>query len=121
MKILYVGSHFCQICGAPTNYFCADCSCNFGWNSVITYLCSDCNQSVHRHPSRQYHQRQQNSLFNAPAPRPALYESERVKLELFAVVCIKTSHYVSFVKCGRGNEAKWVFFDSMSDRVGKIL
>ena len=43
----------------------------------------------------------------------------REKMELFAVVCIETSHYVAFVKCGTGPDAPWVFFDSMADRMGK--
>ena len=43
----------------------------------------------------------------------------RQLMELFAVVCIETSHYVSFVKCGTGEEAPWVFFDSMADRQGR--
>ncbi len=42
-------------------------------------------------------------------------------MELFAVVCIQTSHYVSFVKCGTGDGAQWVFFDSMADRMGKTV
>ena len=29
------------------------------------------------------------------------------------------SHYVSFVKCGSGKNAPWVFFDSMADRMGE--
>lgn len=40
-------------------------------------------------------------------------------MELFAVVCIETSHYVSFAKSGSGKDAPWVFFDSMADRKGK--
>ena len=40
-------------------------------------------------------------------------------MELFAVMCIETSHYVSFVKCGLGPDAPWCFFDSMADRKGK--
>lgn len=39
-------------------------------------------------------------------------------MELFAVVCIATSHYVAFVKCGTGPDAPWCFFDSMADRKG---
>lgn len=39
-------------------------------------------------------------------------------MELFAVICIETSHYVSFVKAG-SVEAPWVFFDSMADRKGE--
>ena len=40
-------------------------------------------------------------------------------MELFAVVCIHTSHYVAFVKGGSGADAPWCFFDSMADREGK--
>ena len=46
---------------------------------------------------------------------------EDVYLELFAVVCIKTSHYVTFTKCGSVADEKWVFFDSMADRQGENL
>ena len=45
--------------------------------------------------------------------------SSRLYMELFAVVCIETSHYVSFVKCGLGPDAPWCFFDSMADRRGQ--
>ena len=44
--------------------------------------------------------------------------SSRMLMELFAVVCIETSHYVSFVKCGSSSDAPWCFFDSMADRKG---
>lgn len=39
------------------------------------------------------------------------------KMELFAVLCIETSHYVAFVKYGKDDSA-WLFFDSMADRDG---
>ena len=48
----------------------------------------------------------------------------REKMELFAVICIQTSHYVSFVKTGKspnGQAAEWIFFDSMADRMGKCF
>jgi len=45
-------------------------------------------------------------------------ESLREKMELFAVICIQTSHYVAFVKSGSGRQAPWLFFDSMADRKG---
>lgn len=44
----------------------------------------------------------------------------RLYMELFAVVCIETSHYVAFVKSGSGPDAPWCFFDSMADRKGKL-
>lgn len=43
----------------------------------------------------------------------------RVYMELFAVLCIETSHYVAFVKAGVGHDAPWCFFDSMADRKGE--
>ena len=46
---------------------------------------------------------------------------QRQLMELFAIVCIETSHYVAFVKCGTGDDAPWVFADSMADRQGKSL
>jgi hypothetical protein len=40
------------------------------------------------------------------------------KLNLFAVLCIETSHYVAFVKCHKQDgQHEWIFFDSMSDRI----
>lgn len=48
-------------------------------------------------------------------PVPRLY------MELFAVVCIETSHYVTFVKAGSGHNVPWCFFDSMADRKGNCL
>ena len=49
-------------------------------------------------------------------PMPA---TPRLFMELFAVVCIETSHYVTFAKCGSGPDAPWCFFDSMADRKGE--
>lgn len=71
---------------------------------------------VHSHPSRRGH-----------CPRPLRvaedvardYPLPRHKMQLFAVLCIQTSHYVSFVKYGP-NPHSWLFFDCMADRCGKI-
>ena len=47
---------------------------------------------------------------------------EHQEMELFAVICIETSHYVTFAKCEEpGGEVKWCFFDSMADRIGKDM
>lgn len=45
-------------------------------------------------------------------------EIPRIRMDLFAVLCIETSHYVCFVKCGTKPESPWCFFDSMADRKG---
>lgn len=42
----------------------------------------------------------------------------RQRMSLFAVTCIETSHYVSFVKHGP-LATDWLFFDSMADREGE--
>lgn len=45
-------------------------------------------------------------------------EAKKHKLDLFAVLCIQTSHYVAFVKCKtQQGGVDWLFFDSMSDRI----
>lgn len=46
-------------------------------------------------------------------------EIPRIYMDLFAVLCIETSHYVCFVKCGDELESPWCFFDSMADRRGE--
>lgn len=56
-----------------------------------------------------------HEILNEHAAIPRLY------MELLAVVCIETSHYVSFVKCASGPDAPWCFFDSMADRKGEFL
>ncbi|KRX16606.1 Ubiquitin carboxyl-terminal hydrolase CYLD, partial [Trichinella nelsoni] len=42
-----------------------------------------------------------------------------VILQLAAVLCIESSHYVSFVRVGDRPESDWIFFDSMADREGE--
>ncbi|KRY07429.1 Ubiquitin carboxyl-terminal hydrolase CYLD [Trichinella patagoniensis] len=42
-----------------------------------------------------------------------------VILQLAAVLCIESSHYVSFVRVGDRLESDWIFFDSMADREGE--
>lgn len=72
----------------------------------------------HRHEKRTNHEPKK---LNVPTEFTILKDHcqvPRLYLELSAVVCIETSHYVSFVKCGPGSEASWCFFDSMADRKG---
>ena len=37
-------------------------------------------------------------------------------MELFAVICFKNSHYVTFTKTGSGIDSPLVFFDSMAGK-----
>ena len=107
------------MCGSEIARFeCRDCQkVVFADNLRITSYCAGCNSKVHSHRDRTGHR-----------PRPVVpprqfYSSKQIpdkqKMELFAVVCIETSHYVAFVKCGDGTDARWCFFDSMADRKGE--
>lgn len=116
------------MCGNVSSFECKEC---YKANKVgISSLCKECNKTWHRHSSRSSHQ-----------PTPILVPREYSKyvteygsqystehppidkqiMELFAVVCINTSHYVAFVKCGTIPGSEWCFFDSMADRKGELL
>ena len=70
---------------------------------------------VHTHPSRQGH-----SPKALAVPAASDTPVSRHVMQLFAALCIQTSHYVSFVKYGP-DPRSWLFFDSMADRCGKII
>nr|XP_048284500.1 ubiquitin carboxyl-terminal hydrolase CYLD-like [Myodes glareolus] len=84
----------------------------------IKQFCKTCCTQVHLHPKRMNHTYHPVSL---PKDLPdwdwrhGCIPSQ--KMELFAVLCIETSHYVAFVKYGKDDSA-WLFFDSMADRDG---
>lgn len=69
---------------------------------------------VHIHPSRKEHT---PLKLTVPDHLPEDAPVQRIQMQLFAVLCIDTSHYVSFVKYGP-NPRSWIFFDSMADRCG---
>lgn len=73
---------------------------------------------VHTHPQRQAHHRAPLDIPKGYMGRGIPHALTRDKLELFAVLCIETSHYVSFIKHGP-NSQDWIFFDSMADRQGE--
>ncbi|XP_035738769.1 ubiquitin carboxyl-terminal hydrolase CYLD-like isoform X1 [Vespa mandarinia] len=109
----------CTVCGKLAEFECKECygECGEGLESIA--FCVECLKTVHRHEHRTNHEPKKLSvpvefaILQEHCPVPRLY------LELSAVVCIETSHYVSFVKCGSGSEAPWCFFDSMADRKGE--
>lgn len=109
----------CTVCGKLAEYECKECfgQCGVGLESIA--FCLQCLEKVHRHERRTNHEPKklvvpmEFAILQEHCPVPRLY------LELSAVVCIETSHYVCFVKCGSGSEAPWCFFDSMADRKGE--
>lgn len=109
------------MCGKLAELECKQCygSLQFGAGLETTSFCRTCLDKVHSHDRRTNHIPQELKV-----PHDFLIMAEhitvpRIFMELFAVVCIETSHYVAFVKCGSGADAPWCFFDSMADRKGK--
>ncbi|XP_008318742.1 ubiquitin carboxyl-terminal hydrolase CYLD [Cynoglossus semilaevis] len=113
--LLYNSPRECFICGHLAQYECLQCLSDRKLQpGRIKQYCSTCNTQVHSHHTRQSHSPKAlevslNAASVAPVPRHTM--------QLFAVLCIHTSHYVSFVKYGSDPHA-WLFFDSMADRCG---
>ncbi|MBN3304926.1 CYLD hydrolase, partial [Amia calva] len=105
----------CFVCGGLAAVECYACvSDRRLMPGRIKQYCRPCEKQVHSHRLRRDHRPRELTLphsFSSADPVP------RQKLELFAVLCIETSHYVSFVKYGPGKHS-WLFFDSMADRCG---
>ena len=121
----------CQQClgqcgsGLESIAFCAPCLHKVSNRALILtekkflLLIGFVQQQAHSHRKRTTHQAQP---LQVPSEFAALQEHcviPSMYMELFAVVCIATSHYVAFVKCGPGPDAPWCFFDSMADRKGE--
>lgn len=110
----------CSVCGQVAEFECKECFGQLGPGLDSTAFCHPCMEKSHSHKKRCKHQctrlkvpQEFKILQHHTAAIPRIY------MELFAVLCIETSHYVSFVKCGSGPDAPWCFFDSMADRKGE--
>ncbi|XP_017774296.1 PREDICTED: ubiquitin carboxyl-terminal hydrolase CYLD isoform X1 [Nicrophorus vespilloides] len=109
----------CTVCGKLAKWECRECFNECGSGLESTAVCDQCVHTIHTHENRMRHVPKPLAI-----PHDFLIMSDhclppRLYMELFAVVCIETSHYVAFVKCGVGHEAPWCFFDSMADRKGE--
>ena len=115
----------CCICEIPAVLRCRECTlqksveqfafkCGDDQFSIITY-CQWCFDL--RHIKKQNHQIEKLQL-----SKPASNSKASSLYSLEAVICIETSHYVSFVRAKKEKpegEFFWLFFDSMADRVEK--
>lgn len=110
----------CIICGELAQFECKDCFGKFGDGLDSIAFCMICMDKTHStHKKRIKHK---TIRLNVPMEFTMLQNHTnipRVTMELFAVLCIETSHYVSFVKCGTEPDSPWCFFDSMADRKGE--
>ncbi|TMS19367.1 Ubiquitin carboxyl-terminal hydrolase CYLD [Larimichthys crocea] len=113
--LLYNSPRECFICGHLAEYECLQCLPDRKMQpGRIKQYCTTCNTQVHAHHSRQGHS---PKALAAPADVASDSPVSRQTMQLFAVLCIHTSHYVSFVKYSPDPHS-WLFFDSMADRCG---
>lgn len=106
----------CSICQSVAQWECLQCYEDVDITpGQLKQYCNTCNTQVHTHKKRQTHRpvevRGPRGCWEGPV------HGARQLMDLFAVTCIETSHYVSFVKHGPG-ATDWLFFDSMADREG---
>ncbi|XP_029358188.1 ubiquitin carboxyl-terminal hydrolase CYLD isoform X2 [Echeneis naucrates] len=105
----------CFICGDLAEYECLQCLPDPKLQpGRIKQYCITCNSQVHSHHTRQGHS---PKALEVPADVTSDTPLPRHTMQLFAVLCIQTSHYVSFVKYGLDPHS-WLFFDCMADRCG---
>ncbi|KAG7497207.1 hypothetical protein JOB18_033426 [Solea senegalensis] len=106
----------CSICQAVAEWECLQCYDDGDITpGRLKQYCPTCNTQVHSHRKRASHSPVKVSVPGGPWPDSL--HCARQQMSLFAVTCIETSHYVSFIKHGP-LPTDWLFFDSMADREG---
>ncbi|CAG5929574.1 unnamed protein product [Menidia menidia] len=106
----------CTICQTAAEWECLQCYEDLDITpGQLKQYCQTCNTQVHSHKNRLSHSPLKISVPGGPWSGPL--HCTRRRMSLFAVTCIETSHYVSFVKHGP-QDTDWLFFDSMADREG---
>eukprot|EP00092_Neocalanus_flemingeri_P002451 GFUD01002621.1.p1 GENE.GFUD01002621.1~~GFUD01002621.1.p1 ORF type:complete len:843 (+),score=248.73 GFUD01002621.1:275-2530(+) len=108
----------CVICGVLAEWECPACYGDHDTGLASTAFCQTCLHRTHQHKRRLSHKQERLARPPGWAKQPQ-QPIPRIYMELVAVVCIETSHYVSFVRCGDSPRAPWCFFDSMADRKGE--
>ncbi|KAK4879570.1 hypothetical protein RN001_007716 [Aquatica leii] len=109
----------CTVCGKVAKWECRQCYGEGGEGLESTAFCTQCIEIAHAHSRRSSHTPKKITVLHDYSIMADHCQPPRLFMELFAVICIETSHYVAFVKCGVGHEAPWCFFDSMADRKGE--
>ena len=95
----------CFNCGEAAQISCTDCRRDYNARDSVPF-CHQCSAVVHKNPTRVGHK---------PERCPGVEGA--VELELLSVLCIETSHYVCF---SRDSEGRWLFFDSLADRLCEL-
>ena len=105
------GSQECCFClNDSVSHACYTCPKElFNITDPYVYYCSDCN--VKAHGLRKGHR-----VVDAKIKPGTSDATQFSKMQLLSVICIETSHYVCYTKSGD----KWLFHDSMANRLCKI-
>jgi len=109
----------CVICGVLAEWECSACFGDHDSGLQSTAFCHTCLTRTHQHARRIDHKPEKLKTPAGWSKQKTGKPIPRIYMELVAVVCIETSHYVSFVRCGDSPRAPWCFFDSMADRKGE--
>ncbi|KAM4691276.1 ubiquitin carboxyl-terminal hydrolase CYLD-like [Rhinophrynus dorsalis] len=113
-NMLYKRSRTCCICLEPADYECTECLADpLTTDGCVRQFCQPCESQVHSHKQMKDHNPKRLETQNDGSPPTQ-------RLELLAVLCIRTSHFISFVKYGPGKNS-WVFFDSMAGTIGNEI
>ncbi|XP_077439768.1 ubiquitin carboxyl-terminal hydrolase CYLD isoform X2 [Vanacampus margaritifer] len=116
--LLSEGPRQCILCGNLAQEECSDCFEDLVFSQTgCKVFCQTCSLQVHSHPQRRSHHTTTLDIPQGFTAHGDARTRTRDILELFAVLCIETSHYVSFIKYGPDSH-DWIFFDSMADRQG---
>lgn len=112
--MLHRRSTVCCLCLSPAEYECTQCLADpLTTDGNIRQFCQHCEKQVHSSNQMKDHK-------TTRLETQSNVSDQKLKFELLAVLCIKTSHFVSFVKYGPGKNS-WVFFDSMAGRIGNEI
>ncbi|CDW55516.1 Probable ubiquitin carboxyl-terminal hydrolase CY LD [Trichuris trichiura] len=104
--ILLNHPHSCWRCNRLAQLQCKECYLVKTQKLSDTFFCTKCFHEFHSSlPTDQDH-----AVVLVTAP---------IVLQLASVMCIESSHYVSFARTGHKPDAEWIFFDSMADREGE--
>lgn len=118
-ELLAHGPKQCILCAREAHVECLECFLDPAFGQTgFKLFCDQCSAQVHAHPCRcGHHPSPLDIRYRGYQSRPS-FSGNREKLQLLAVLCIETSHYVSFVKYGPRPD-QWLFYDSMADREGE--
>ncbi|CEF65326.1 CAP Gly-rich domain-containing protein [Strongyloides ratti] len=115
-NVVYTNTKICRLCKRyPATKKCPECFLTKECYLKDVFYCTRCFKEGHNDI---------NSNTHVPCDviTKDILGCKKILLKLSAVLCIETSHYVSFVNCNVNSitpeNDRWVFFDSMADREG---